>query len=96
MSRECALTGKKVITGNNVSHAHNRTKRRFLPNLQRLSLPSRILGRNIRLRIAVSTLRTINKKGGLDQFLINSAERNLTSTAKKLKKEVLAKASLQN
>ena len=68
MSRRCVLTGKGVLTGNNVSHANNRTRRRFLPNLQIHHLFSELLGQGVRLRIAANTLRTVEKAGGLDGF----------------------------
>ena len=70
MSRRCELTGKGVLTGNNVSHAHNKTRRRFLPNLQRVSLHSDLLNQTVRFRVAVSTLRSVDRKGGLDSFLL--------------------------
>ena len=70
MSRTCQLTGKSVMTGNNVSKANNRTRRRFIPNLQQCSLHSEILGMSSQFRIAVSTIRTVEKKGGLDGYLL--------------------------
>jgi large subunit ribosomal protein L28 len=70
MARRCVLSGKGVMTGNNVSHANNRTRRRFLPNLRARRLYSETLGEAIRLRIAVATLRTIEKAGGLDAYLL--------------------------
>ena len=69
MARRCTLTRKGVLTGNNVSHANNKSRRRYLPNLQSRRLFSETLGETVRLRIAVSTLRTIEKRGGLDGFL---------------------------
>lgn len=76
MSRRCALTGKGVLTGNNVSHANNKTRRRYLPNIQSRRLFSETLGEHVRLRIATSTLRTVEKRGGIDGFLmsVTSAE----------------------
>ena len=70
MARRCTLTGKGVLTGNNVSHANNKTRRRYLPNLQSRRLFSETLGETVRLRIAASTLRTIEKQGGIDGFLL--------------------------
>ena len=70
MARRCTLTRKGVLTGNNVSHANNKTRRRYLPNLQSRRLFSETLGQTVRLRIAASTLRTIEKRGGLDGYLI--------------------------
>ena len=89
MARRCQLTGKGVMTGNNVSHAHNKTRRRFLPNLQPKLLASDILGRGIRMRVTVSTLRTLERKGGLDAFLISTPDRELTEEAKLIKRKVL-------
>ena len=88
MSRKCELTGKKAMSGNNVSHAKNRTKRKFLPNLNNVSLTSESLGRNFQLRISASALRTINKVGGLDPFLKKSAGNDLSVKALKIKKDI--------
>jgi large subunit ribosomal protein L28 len=71
MARRCSLTGKGVLTGNNVSHANNKTRRRFLPNIRSRRLYSEALGETVRVRIAASTLRTIEKQGGLDAFLLD-------------------------
>ena len=95
MTRKCDLTGKLVITGNNVSHANNKTKRRFIPNLQNVSLYSDKLGKKLKFRVATSTLRTVEKNGGIDSFLLNSFNKNLSSSAKKYKKSI-SKASLQD
>ena len=91
MTMKCELTGKSFQTGNNVSHAKNRTKRRFLPNLQSISFLSDKLGRKIQLKDAVSTIRTVEKKGGLDEFLINTPNSKLASKAKKIKKAIINK-----
>ena len=91
MSTKCELTGKSFQTGNNVSHAKNRTKRRFLPNLQSISFMSETLGRKIQLKVATSTIRTVEKKGGLDDFLINTPNSKLAQKAKKLKKSITNK-----
>ena len=72
MSMKCELTGKSFQTGNNVSHAKNRTKRRFLPNLQKITFISEKLGQKIQLKVAASTIRTVEKKGGLDDFLVST------------------------
>ena len=88
MSRKCELTGKKAMSGNNVSHAKNRTKRKFLPNLNNVTLTSETLGRDFQLKISASALRTINKVGGLDPFLKKSAGDNLSSNAMKIKKDI--------
>jgi large subunit ribosomal protein L28 len=87
MARRCAVTGKGVQVGNNVSHANNKTKRRFLPNLQRISVLSDILG-PIRLRITAAAIRTIEHKGGIDSFLRNTADRELTPEIRRLKRRV--------
>ena len=89
MSRVCELSGKKVMTGNNVSKANNRTKRRFLPNLQKSSMHSSILDKTLQFRVAASTIRTVEKKGGLDEFLLNSSNSNLTDKAQKLKLQLV-------
>jgi large subunit ribosomal protein L28 len=89
MARRCQLTGKGVMTGNNVSHAHNKTRRRFLPNLQAKTLLSDSLGRGVRLRITVSTLRTVERRGGLDAFLLSMPNRKLTEDALRIKRQVL-------
>ena len=88
MSRKCELTGKKAMSGNNVSHAKNRTKRRFLPNLNNVTLTSEALGRDFQLKISASALRTINKVGGLDFFLKKSGGEDLSSNAMKIKKDI--------
>lgn len=90
MAMRCELTGKGVMTGNKVSHAMNHTRRRFLPNLCRVTLLSDALERPVKLRIAASTLRTIEANGGLDAFLLKSNERKLSDRALTLKHEVQA------
>jgi large subunit ribosomal protein L28 len=87
MARRCAVTGKGVQVGHNVSHANNKTKRRFLPNLQRVSVLSDVLG-PVRLRITAAAIRTIEHKGGIDSFLRNTAERELTPEIRRLKRRV--------
>lgn len=91
MTMKCELTGKTFQTGNNVSHAKNRTKRRFLPNLQNISFISEVLGQKIQLKVAASTIRTVEKKGGLDDFLITTPNSKLPEKAKKIKKTILNK-----
>ncbi len=88
MTRRCELTGKGVMAGNNVSHAKNRTRRRFLPNLNNVSLLSEVLGRSFRFRISSSALRTVDRKGGLDSFLSSAKDSNLSSAALKVKREI--------
>jgi large subunit ribosomal protein L28 len=88
---KCQLTGKMPQSGNNVSHAKNRTKRRFLPNLQNISFLSEKLGTKIQLKVATSTIRTVEKKGGFDEFLLNTSNIKLTAAALKIKKLLLSK-----
>ena len=88
MSRRCELTGKGPMTGNNVSHAHNKTRRRFLPNLNDVSLMSETLGRTFKLRISSSALRTVDHRGGLDGFMSKARESELSPTALKIKREI--------
>jgi|TARA_B110000259_G_scaffold6389_1_gene7071 large subunit ribosomal protein L28 len=91
MSRVCELTGKKVMTGNNVSHAKNRTRRRFLPNLQNSSLFSEILNKPVKFRVSSSALRTVEKKGGIDKFLSDAFEKDLSDSAVYYKKLIKRK-----
>lgn len=88
MSRRCDVTGKGVMAGNNVSHANNKTRRRFLPNLQKTSFLSEVLGHSIQLRLSARGIRTIEKKGGLDSFLKSTPSSKLSGSALKLKKQV--------
>ena len=90
MSKRCQLTGKTCLSGNNVSHAKNRTKRRFSPNLQRISFTSEKLGKSIQLKVAASTIRTVEKKGGLDEYLLNTSNTKLPLEAQKIKKQILS------
>ncbi len=91
MARRCELTGKGVMTGNNVSHANNKSRRRFLPNLKVVSLISDSLERTVRLRISTNALRSVEHRGGLDAFLVKAREDELSPRAAVLRKEVLAK-----
>ena len=88
MSRRCELTGKGVMVGNNVSHANNKTKRRFLPNLNDVTLASETLGRSFKFRISAAALRTIDHRGGLDAFLAKAKDTELSSGALKVKKDI--------
>ena len=88
MSRRCQFTGKGVQSGNNVSHANNKTRRRFLPNMQHTSLVSDVLGTTVRLRLTVSAMRTIEHNGGLDSFLLVTPNRDLPSPAQVLKRRI--------
>ena len=91
MTMKCELTGKSFQTGNNVSHAKNRTKRRFLPNLQKISFISETLGRKVQLKVATSTIRTVEKIGGLDEFLVKTPNSKLPQKEKKLKIRIISK-----
>lgn len=91
MSRVCELTGKRPITGNNVSHSNRHTRRRFLPNLQQVSLWSQTLGRSVRMRITTAALRTVEHNDGLDNFLTKTPDIKLSAKARRIKKEIAAK-----
>ena len=88
MSRRCALTGKGVQTGNNVSHAHNKTRRRYLPNLQQVSLMSDALGMLVSLRVSVAAIRSVEHKGGLDAFLVDARDGDLNLEMRRLQKQI--------
>jgi len=88
MSRRCELTGKGPMSGNNVSHAKNRTRRRFLPNLNDVTLQSETLNRGIKLKISAAALRTVDHRGGLDAFLAKAKDDDLSDNALKVKKEI--------
>src|SRR5690606_10340959 len=91
MSRACELTGKAVMSGHNVSHANNKTKRRFLPNLCEVTLMSEALGRSVRLRVSAAALRSVEHRGGLDAFLLKEKSNNLSQRARLLKKQIQKK-----
>lgn len=88
MARRCAVTGKGVQFGHNVSHANNKTLRRFMPNLQNVTLISEALGRNVRLRLSAQGLRSVEHNGGLDGWLVKTADAKLSDEARKLKRQV--------
>ena len=88
MSRRCQITGKGVLTGNNVSHANNKTRRRYLPNLQDTSLLSDVLGGAVRMRVTTNGIRTIEHNGGLDAFLLGTPNRKLPLEAQVLKRRI--------
>jgi len=90
MSKRCQITGKTVMSGNNVSHANNRTRRKFLPNLQITTMESDILGRKLKLRVSTSAIRTVEKHGGIDPYLIQARNCDLAKEARALKSEILA------
>lgn len=88
MSQRCEITGVGVQSGNMVSHSNRKTRRRFLPNLQNITLRSDILERNVKLTIATSTLRSIDHNGGLDGYLLKTSDKYLTKEAAKLKRTI--------
>jgi large subunit ribosomal protein L28 len=93
MARRCIITGKGVQVGHNVSHANNKTKRRFLPNLQTTSMLSDVLGAAVRLRVSTHGIRTIEHNGGIDAFLLGTPDRKLTAEARRLKRRIAAAAA---
>jgi len=88
MAKRCIVSGKGVQVGNNVSHANNKTKRRFLPNLQRTSLLSDVLGASIRLRVSTRGIRTIEHNGGIDAWLLGTSDAKLSAEARRLKRRI--------
>ncbi len=88
MSRRCEITGKGVLSGNNVSHANNKTRRRFLPNLQVTSLLSDVLGHAVRLRLSTRAIRTVEHNGGIDAFLLGTPNTKLTPEGIILKRRI--------
>ncbi|RAI56931.1 50S ribosomal protein L28 [Roseicella frigidaeris] len=88
MARRCGITGKGVLTGNNVSHANNKTRRRFLPNLQETSFFSDVLAASVQLRLTTNGIRTIEHNGGLDAFLLGTPNRKLPTEAQVLKRRI--------
>jgi large subunit ribosomal protein L28 len=88
MARRCDFTGRGVQAGNNVSHAHNKTRRRFLPNLQKNSLLSDALGQTVQVRLRTQAIRTIEKRGGLDAFLLSTPNAKLGKKARDLKRRI--------
>jgi len=88
MARVCELTGKRVMTGNNVSHAHNKTRRRFLPNLTKATLISDTLGRSFSFKLSTHALRSVEHTGGLDNFLLKAKDDVLSQNAQKVKRQI--------
>ncbi len=88
MSRVCELSGKGPMSGNKVSHANNKTRRRFLPNLNEVTLISDVLGQSFKLRISAAALRSVDHRGGLDAFLVKAKDDELSDKAAKIKKEI--------
>jgi large subunit ribosomal protein L28 len=95
MSRVCELTGKAVMSGNNVSHANNKTRRRYLPNLVNVTLLSEALNQSVSLRISAHALRSVEHRGGLDAFLAKADARDLSQRARLLKRQIAKKQAEQ-
>jgi len=93
MARRCELTGKGVLVGNNVSHANNKTKRVYRPNLQVISLASEALGQSYKLKICMNALRTVDRTGGLDAYLIKAKDGLLSTKALRLKRQIVKKVA---
>ena len=93
MSRRCELTGKGVLVGHHVSHANNKTKRVYRPNLQHVSLASEILGNSYKLKISMNALRSVDRNGGLDPFILKCKDATLSPKALRLKRAIAKKAA---
>ena len=93
MSRKCELTGKIPLKGHKVSHANNKTKRKFLPNLKKVKFSSDILNRNLKLNVSNAAVRSVDKKGSFDLFLKSVKKKNLSPRLKKIKKIILSKSA---
>ena len=93
MSKKCELTGKIPLKGHKVSHANNKVKRRFLPNLKKVKFTSNILKKNLRLKVSNAGVRSVDKKGSFDHFLKNAKSKNLSPRFKKIRKTILAKSA---
>jgi large subunit ribosomal protein L28 len=95
MSRRCELTGKGLLVGNNVSHANNKTKRIYRPNLQVIALASELLGNSYKLKISMNALRSVDRNGGIDQFILKCKDGVLSPRALRLKRAIVKKAAAQ-
>ena len=93
MSKKCELTGKSPLKGHNVSHANNKTKRRFLPNLKKVNFKSEILKKSLKLTVSNAGVRSVDKKGSFDEFMKSAKSKYLSSRLKKLKKSLLSKSA---
>tara|TARA_Y100001970_G_C14178697_1_gene828558 strand:+ start:364 stop:645 length:282 start_codon:yes stop_codon:yes gene_type:complete len=93
MSKKCELTGKNPLKGHKVSHANNKTKRRFLPNLKKVKFKSEILNKSMKLTVSNAGVRSVDKKGSFDKFIKSANSRNLSIRLKKLKKNLLSKSA---
>jgi large subunit ribosomal protein L28 len=88
MSRVCELTGKGPMSGNTVSHANNKSRRRFLPNLNDVTMMSDVLGQSFKLRVSAAGIRSVDHRGGLDAYLAKAKDEELSTNAQKIKKEI--------
>lgn len=88
MAKKCELTGVGPMSGNNVSHSNRKTRRRFVPNLQVISLISEVLGRSVSMRLTAATIRTVDHNGGLDAYLTTTSDSKLTEEARRLKRQI--------
>ena len=93
MTKKCELTGKNPMKGHNVSHANNKTKRRFLPNLKKVKFKSEILNKSLKLTVSNSGVRSVDKKGSFDQFIKTAKSKYLSPRLKKLKKNIITKSA---
>ncbi len=93
MTNQCELTGRKISLGNNVSHAHNKTKRNFIPNLQKKNIYSDILNQMVRLKISTNAIKSIESAGGFDKYIVSIPNNKLSTKALKLKKAIKKKIS---
>ena len=93
MSKKCELTGKIPLKGHKVSHANNKTKRKFLPNLKKVKFKSEILNKNLRLTVSNAGVRSVDKKGGFDEFIKTAKSRDLSLRLKKIKKSLISKSA---
>ena len=93
MSKKCELTGKSPLKGHNVSHANNKTKTRFLPNLKKVNFKSKILKKSLKLIVSNAGVRSVDKKGSFDEFIKSTKSKYLSSRLKKLKKSLLSKSA---
>ena len=95
MTKKCELTGKNPMKGHNVSHANNKTKRRFLPNLKKVKFKSELLNKSLKITVSNAGVRSVDKKGSFDEFLKSVKNKNLSPRLKKLKKNLLIKSPYQ-
>ena len=95
MAKKCELTGKNPLKGHKVSHANNKTKRRFLPNLKKVKFKSELLNKSLKITVSNAGVRSVDKKGSFDEFLKSVKNKNLSPRLKRLKKDLLIKSPFQ-